>query len=473
MSSDPSSCDCEAPSGRGLDRRRAIGLLAGAAAATLLPGTAWAAPARALQAAAALPADEQRLFKLLNADRALQHIEKLSESIGPRIGGTESEAEAAEYLAERLDRWGFATRLQPFPVADKFLGELERRGGTPLPQDICWQVGASSQGALDTVVRGEAVDVGAGGAAGYPADVTGKVVLVDYPGTAAARNAAVATAVARGAAAIVFLAADQVFPRRAGAFTPAISGPVAIPVLGAAQVQKERLRALVAAGPLDLRVRTAAHRGLTSRNVLAERAGDPAAPVVMVCAHYDSVIGAKGANDDGSGTALTLELAQTLRKLPTEATIQFGLWGSEEQGLIGSRYYVASLSPAERARYLAVFNNDMVATSWDQATMYWVLSANGQPNAATAAVIAAANRLGYSSMLSPVTLRGSSDHQSFQDVGIASGNFTWRAQGSPALLEPPYHTPEDTVALNVSRDRLKLSLEFISSAMYATAGPIA
>ncbi|NHC43779.1 M28 family peptidase [Motilibacter aurantiacus] len=467
---DGAGCDCEA--GRGLDRRRVIALLAGSAAATLMPGAAWAAPARARAgAAAALPADEQRLFSLLHPERALNHIVKLSEGIGPRIGGTDSEAEAAEYLAERLDRWGYDTRMQPFPVADKFLGELERRGGTPLPQDICWQVGASPEGALDTVVRGETVDAGDGAPGSYPADVTGKILLVDY--VASARNTVVATAVARGAAAVVFLAADLVFPRRAGAFTPRLTTPVAIPVLGAAQVQKERLRALVAGGPLDLRVRTEAHRGLTSRNVLAERAGDPAAPVVMVCAHYDSVIGAKGANDDGSGTALTMELAQTLRKLPTDATIQFGLWGSEEQGLIGSRYYVAGLSPAQRQRYLAVFNNDMVATSWDQATMYWVLSANGQANAATSAVIAAAGRLGYSQMLSSVTMRGSSDHQSFQDVGIASGNFTWRAEASPALLEPPYHTPEDTVALNVSLDRLKLSLEFIGSAMYATAGPAA
>ena len=65
----------------------------------------------------------------------------------------------------------------------------------------------------------------------------------------------------------------------------------------------------------------------------------------MVSGHYDTVIGAPGANDDGSGTVLTLEIARVLAELPTEATLRFALWGSEEQGLIGSRYHVAQLRP--------------------------------------------------------------------------------------------------------------------------------
>lgn len=446
----------------------------GGAATVAIPAPAWAVGD--LRPGAARPpvltGGDRLVAGRVSAERALRHLQVLSQGIGPRIGGTRSERKAADYLSGVLDRLGYDVSLQPFGVADKFLAQLE--SPHRLPTDLCWQAGASPHGALDTKVRGEVVDVRAGAAADYPADVTGKILLVDY--VAAEREALVATAVASGAAAVVLLPADLVEPRRASAFSPTLPGsattPVPIPVVGVAQAQKHRLRERLAKGRLRLTVTTAAHRGLTSHNVIAERPGRTAGPVVMVSAHYDTVIGAPGANDDGSGTVLCLELARVLRRVPTGATLRFALWGSEEQGLIGSRYYVAQLPQAERDRIVAVFQNDMVATSWDPATRYWLLSFTGLANAATDGVAAAAERLGYQPRISPVTLRGSSDHQSFQEAGIASANFSWRGEASPALLEPPYHSPEDTIAKNISLERLQVSLELIGSAAYATAGPV-
>ncbi|GIE95606.1 M28 family peptidase [Paractinoplanes rishiriensis] len=461
-----------------LSRRRMLTIALGGAATVALPAPAWAAD-DLRPGAVNLPTltDSDRLVaKRVSAERALKHLKVLSQDIGPRIGGTRSERTAAHYIAGVLDDLGYEVELQPFAVADKFLAQLDAPFG--LPDDLCWQAGASPHAALDTRVRGDVVDVGAGAPENYPASgVTGKIVLIDYVATT--REQLVATAVAQGAAGVVFLPADLVEPRRASAFSPTLpaseANPVAIPVVGVAQAQKHRLRALLAQRRLILSISTRAHRGLTSHNVLAEarRRGpvDPARPVVMVSAHYDSVIGAPGANDDGSGTVLTMEVARVLRKLPTDATLRFALWGSEEQGLIGSRYYVAQLPQAERDRIVCVYQNDMVATSWDPATRYWLLSFTGQPNAATDGVTAAAIRLGYQPQISPVTLRGASDHQSFQEVGIAAANFSWRGEESPALLEPPYHSPEDTIAKNISLERLQVSLELIGSAAYATAGP--
>ncbi|GAB7036616.1 MULTISPECIES: M28 family peptidase [Catenuloplanes] len=456
-----------------LSRRRMLALAAGGAAGVALPAPAWAVGDQrpgAVRPPALTPGD-RRVAGEVSARRALEHLRVLSEGIGPRIGGTRSEKRAADYIAHTLDRLGYDTTLQPFPVADKFLADLDAPGG--LPRDLCWQAGASPQGGLGGTVRGEVLDAGAGGPADYPETVRRTILLVDY--VAANREAVVALAVARGAAAVIFLPADLVEPRRASAFSPTLPGsattPVPIPVVGVAQAQKHRLRALLTAGRLrKLTVTTTAHRGLTSHNVLAERrTGDGTGPVVMVSAHYDTVIGAPGANDDGSGTVLNLELARVLRRLPVNATLRFGLWGSEEQGLIGSRYYVAQLPQAERDRIVAVFQNDMVATSWNPATRYWLLSFTGLANRATDEVAAAAERLGYAPRISPVTLRGSSDHQSFQEVGIASANFSWRGEESPAILEPPYHSPEDTIAKNISLERLKVSMELIGSAAYATA----
>lgn len=462
----------------GISRRGALGIFAAGAAVAALPSPAWAVTDTRPGAVRApdLGPDDWTIINRVSAERALEHIEVLSERIGPRIGGTQSEHAAANYIAGVLDRYGWDTTLQPFPVADKFLAEISGVG-TRLPKDLCWQAGASPQGALDDGVRAAVVDVGAGAPENYPADVFGKIVLIDHVATQI--DALVAAAVSRGAVAVVFLPADPADPiRRAQAFSPPLNPAVNIPVIGVATAQKYRLRALIAARPthrpLQLRIVTTAHRNLTSYNVLgvmAPRNAPANNPVVMVSAHYDSVIGAPGANDDGSGTSLCVELARVFRRLRTDATLAVSLWGSEEQGLIGSRYYVAQLPQAERNRIRAVFQNDMVATSWDPATRYWILSFDGQPNSTNQAVIASAQRLGYEPSISPVTARGASDHQSFQEQGISSGNFTWRGEASPAQLEPPYHSPEDTIEKNISLERLQVSLELIGTAMYATAGP--
>jgi aminopeptidase YwaD len=321
------------------------------------------------------------------------------------------------------------------------------------------------------------------------AGVTGVIVLADDAQNATdpvarvnQRAAFVADAQGRGAVAVVLLPADQAFPRRAQAAslrlvpttgtTPPPPTPVAtIPVIGVAQVQKRLLREELAVRALPLQVSTTAHRNLTSHNVIAERPSGRRglSPLVYIGAHYDSVIGAPGANDDGSGTVLCLELARVLRKLPATAQVRFALWGSEEQGLIGSRYHVAQLPQVERDRIRGAFNNDMVGTSWAPATRYWLLSFDGQANSTTQTVAAAASRLGYAPQTSPVTERGASDHQSFQEVGIASANFSWRGEASPALLEPPYHSPEDTIEKNISIDRLTVSMELIGCAAYDLA----
>lgn len=462
------------PSSSPLSRRGALAALAGTGAAALLPMPAWAVDGRrpgTVRTAALNPLDQQ-VVERIRIGRAIEHIRILSEDIGPRIGGTASESRAADYIAGQLDRFGWTVRLEPFPVADKFLGEL---AATPsLGDDVCWQVGASPQGALDTTVSGALLDAGAADPAGaWAAAAPGAVVLVDDPGDVPGRTARVQAVVAAGAAAVVLLRTDSVFPRRTSASSPTLAVGVPVPVVGVAQVQKQRLREGIAVRPHTVTVSTTAHRNLTSRNVIGERGPQgrpqPNAPVVGFCAHYDSVIGARGANDDGSGTALCLELARVLRPLKSATSaMRVMLWGSEEQGLIGSRYHVAQLPQAERDRIVGVVNNDMVATSWDPAVTYWRLSFDGVDNAVTSAVGEVAGRLGYD--VSPVTTRGASDHQSFQEVGIASGNFSWRGEASPALLEPPYHSPEDTIAKNISAERLQVSMEIVGSAVAQLAG---
>jgi hypothetical protein len=111
--------------------------------------------------------------------------------------------------------------------------------------------------------------------------------------------------------------------------------------------------------------------GGTSRNVIAERAGHGAGNrrIVLITAHLDSInlegdpsAAAPGADDNGSGSAGLLEIARVLRAHRSEGDLRFILFGGEEQGLLGSKRYVASLGKRGRSRIIAIVNMDMVAS---------------------------------------------------------------------------------------------------------------
>lgn len=80
---------------------------------------------------------------------------------------------------------------------------------------------------------------------------------------------------------------------------------------------------------------------------------------VVLSAHFDSWDGATGATDNGTGTIVMMETARILKKhYPNpKRTIIVGLWGSEEQGLNGSRAFVED-HPEIVKNIQAVFNQD-------------------------------------------------------------------------------------------------------------------
>lgn len=80
---------------------------------------------------------------------------------------------------------------------------------------------------------------------------------------------------------------------------------------------------------------------------------------VMLSAHFDSWDGASGATDNGSGTILMMEAMRILKKFypNPKRTILVGHWGSEEQGLNGSRAFVED-HPEIVGNLQALFNQD-------------------------------------------------------------------------------------------------------------------
>src|SRR5690606_23561958 len=80
---------------------------------------------------------------------------------------------------------------------------------------------------------------------------------------------------------------------------------------------------------------------------------------ILLSAHLDSWDGATGATDNGTGTILMMEVMRILKKYypNPKRSIMVGHWGGEEQGLNGSRAYIAD-HPEMRSKISVVFNQD-------------------------------------------------------------------------------------------------------------------
>lgn len=418
-----------------------------------------------------LTGQDRQIIHQIRPTRAVDHLTHLTEEIGQRYTGTPAEHRAADYIAAQLEGFGYDVDLEWFDVPDRRVGVL---AAPELDDRWSWGVGSAAAAAQDVTVAGRVVLAPSGSAADLPADLTGQILMRVVTVTEDITPLAVA-AQARGAVAVIATRRDSAPPAQASAFAPALTGGVrvGIPVVGVSQVQKHALLGVLAAGPLRLTVSTVEHRGTRSANVVGTRAGGKGAGTggrdrVMLGAHYDSVIGSRGANDNASGTAACLELARVMRNAPTAADLSFGFWGSEEVGLVGSRIHAQAMPADERARLRGVFNNDMIATSWDPAEKYWLLDLRGEANAVNGAVYAAGERLGYRTSMSDLFTMGRSDHQSFSEIGVASGNFGWLHRDA-FILEPGYHSSDDTVRENISVERLMAAMEIQGCAAYALA----
>ncbi|MEI2720674.1 MAG: M20/M25/M40 family metallo-hydrolase [Gemmatimonadales bacterium] len=170
----------------------------------------------------------------------------------------------------------------------------------------------------------------------------------------------------------------------------------------------------------------------TSFNVIAEIPGtDPALKdeVVMIGGHFDSWHSGTGATDNGAGSATMMEAMRILKtlNLKPRRTIRIALWTSEEQGLMGSRAYVAKhyatrdstglkLLP-EHAKFSAYFNVDNGGGK--------IRGVYQQGNTAVAPIfqawMAPFNAGGMKTLT--VSNTGGTDHQSIDGAGLPGFQF--------------------------------------------------
>jgi len=168
-------------------------------------------------------------------------------------------------------------------------------------------------------------------------------------------------------------------------------------------------------------------------NVLAQTSRGKPDNVIMTGAHLDSVFEGAGINDNGSGSAALLELALQMKRARPRNQVRFAWWGAEEAGLVGSTFYVNSLSQQEQDNIKVYLNYDMIGSPnfgnfiYDGDGSDFDLA--GPPgSAATEALFEK-----YFS-LRGIALEGTeisfrSDYARFFEVGIAFGGLFTGAEG--------------------------------------------
>lgn len=211
--------------------------------------------------------------------------------------------------------------------------------------------------------------------------------------------------------------------------------------------------------------------GKTSYNAVAEiRGTDKADEVIMLGGHLDSWHSATGATDNAIGGAIMMEAARILQalNLKPRRTIRVALWGGEEQGLIGSRAYVAQHFGSfedplpEYAKFNGYFNIDSGTGRVRGMSVF------GSPETARilAQYLKEFEDFGiYGATATTSRATGGTDSTSFNAAGLPGIGAT---QDPIEYGSHTWHTNLDTYE-RIVEDDVKKSAIVVASAMYHLA----
>jgi hypothetical protein len=454
--------------------------------------------------------NSEKLRRAVTVEGILEHEEALQAIAGPggnRLSGAPGHDGSADYVASRAAAAGFDVSVQEFEYDLTFLADFEppvlsvvdgpefvagiagaSLGGdfgsmfksTPYGTDITapvWAIDlALPPGAPNTSTSGcEASDY-----AGMPA---GAIILVQRGTCTFAQKFTLADA--SGAGAMVFINEGQA-PDRTVPLWFNFDG-INIPTVAATVDTVVTLSNGVLSGDTGLTARFKIDwrpGTYVTRNVIAEtQSGDPD-NVIVVGAHLDSVGVGPGINDNGSGSAAILEIAEQMTKVNPRNKVRFIWFGAEESGLLGSDAYVAGLSDEERAQIAAMLNFDMVGSPNFVRFVYdGNLSDSEPPPSGAPEGSAQIEALFLDYFVEqdlptlPTPFDGRSDYGPFIEAGIPAGGLFTGAEGiktaeqaaifggtEGAQYDPCYHLSCDTT------DNLSLTAldEMSDAAAHAT-----
>ncbi|MGH7483111.1 MAG: M20/M25/M40 family metallo-hydrolase, partial [Longimicrobiales bacterium] len=321
-----------------------------------------------------------RLSSIANIRFHQQQLQNIADANGDtRASGTPGFDQSADYVARVLRRAGLKVTRQEFEFP--FFQELSPAEFEQLaPNAVTYVLGSTADNGFFTLeYSGSSAPAGVTGtvqgtndiqvppgptpssshsgceAADFAGFAAGNVALIQR-GTCTFQLKAENAQAAGAIAAIIF---NEGQPGRTEAFSGTLGGPtVDIPVIGVSFATGAEFHQ--SASPVSVRILVDSISELrTTENVFGETRFGSKNHVVVVGAHLDSVPEGPGINDNGSGTAAILDIAQKHRTLFPRNKLRFAFWGAEENGLLGSEHYVANLTPEDRAQIMLNLNFDM------------------------------------------------------------------------------------------------------------------
>ncbi|GAB1210928.1 hypothetical protein ATERTT37_000038 [Aspergillus terreus] len=220
---------------------------------------------------------------------------------------------------------------------------------------------------------------------------------------------------------------------------------------------------------------------IITTNIIAQTTdGDPD-NCVMLGAHSDSVAEGPGINDDGSGSLTLLELATALSHYRVNNCVRFAWWAGEEEGLLGSDYYVSVLTP-EQSKVIRLFMDyDMLASPNYAFQVYNATNAVNPTGSEELRDLYTDFYERHGLNFTYIPFDGRSDYDAFIRHGIPGGGIATGAEGVKTQAEqemfggtagewydPCYHQICDTVAnVNLTAWEWNTKLVAHSIATYA------
>jgi Zn-dependent M28 family amino/carboxypeptidase len=422
----------------------ALGLLA-ALGAVGIAVAAWPTgrstqPPEPPKAVSADPSDYSVFLKAVTPEGILEHeyrFQAIAEANGDtRAAGTPGYRESREYVAERLRKAGYGVRVQSFEFPFFRVlapAEVARVSPDPYayePREDFALMRYSGSGEVTAELEPVDTSLPPGGEAGsstsgceesdFASFEKGDVALIRR-GTCTFEEKAKNAEAAGASAAFIFNGGEE---GRTETIRGTLGEPgVAIPVLGTSFAVGEELVRMARGGEATVRVfASTVSEARKASNVVADTKEGREDRTVVVGAHLDSVPGSPGINDNGSGSATILEIAEEMSELGIEPRnrVRFAFWGAEEAGLLGSKHYVARLDERQLGDIAVYLNFDMVASPNYARFVY----GSGEVRQVLEDFFASRNL-----KTETVDLKGGSDHGPFAAEGIPVGGLFSGAEG--------------------------------------------
>ena len=374
---------------------------------------------------------EKALARAITPARLRTHLQALARIAarngGNRAAGTRGYSQSVDYVVAQLRKAGYRPRLANFTF-HYFRETQPTVFERVLPSARSYQAGRDFvtmrySGGGNVNARVMPVDFSSPTSGCEDADfagfTSGSVALMKRGGCTFSQKVGIART--HGAAAA--LIANDGSPGRTAPLSATLLGPPPGPVMVISSEVAAELAMLATISPVQVRiVMTVATTFVKAANVTADLPGRRPG-VVLLGGHLDSVANGPGINDNGSGSAVILEIARQARRLHIrpKSGLRFAWWGAEELGLVGSRSYVESLTTAQRRRIRNVINLDMVGSPNFARVVY---AGEGQPRGSLR--IENAFRAYFRSRnlaVAEASLGGSSDHAPFAQAGIPVGGL--------------------------------------------------